>query len=227
MNIIYRCSEDEVTRNYRPQGTLPNWLDKKKCFKSLINSTKNQVPVYVIHDGPSGELEQYIKQFNVSFEKINLRSNVGSQIHCLHLAKKLGTDVYFLEDDYLHLPHAISYLEEGIKKFGLVSTYDHPDRYTRIDDITYKKEEIGLTKSCHWRTAEATTCTWAASKEILDKILDDAISYGIEDRAFFRHIYITKGIRLWQTIPGCSTHVVSQYQTPLLNWECFNSSIKL
>lgn len=230
MKIIYRCSEHEVTKNFRPPGTLPDWLDKRKCFKSLIDSikiSKLDVPIHVVHDGPEGQLSEYIKNFNIEFEKIYFRSNEISLKHCLNIGKRFNEDVYFLEDDYLHLPNAIIILNEGIQKFGLVSGFDHPDRYTRTDDITYKQEEIQITTSSHWRTAEATTGTWAASKNILNEIVDYAINFGVEDRNFFRHIYRSKGIRLWQTIPGCTTHITNQYKSPLINWEQFNETIVL
>lgn len=231
MNIIYRCAEDPLTINYRPKGTLPDWLDKRKCFKSLIDSLKNankSHDIYVVHDGPIGPLEKYMKQFHVTkYINIDFSSNSRSQDYCIKLGKHLNGDTYFLEDDYLHLPQAIPILEEGINKFGLISGYDHIDRYVLTDDITYKNEEISLTESSHWRTAEATTCTWAASKEVLNIISDDALRFNIEDRAFFRHLYTEKRIRLWQTIPGVSTHITTKYRSPLIDWENFNNSIIL
>jgi hypothetical protein len=231
MDIIYRCSEDILTRNYRPKGTLPKWLDKRKCFKSFINSLKsshNNHTIYIIHDGPFGPLEEYIKSFNINIQNINYSNPANSLLFCLNFGKSLKNDnIYFLEDDYLHLPNAINILEEGIEKFQLISGYDHPDRYTRIDDITYKQEEISITKSSHWRTAEATTHTFIVSKNISEIVIDEAIKFPSADREFFRNLYKTKNIRLWQTIPGVITHVTNMFSSPLINWKEFNDSIIL
>jgi len=233
MKIIYRCAELETTINYRPKGTVPDWIDKRKCFKSLLNSIQYSsinTLIHIVHDGNSGILEEYIKSYknqNIIFQKINNKSNALSYNLCLQLAKQYDDDVYLLEDDYLHLPNAIKIIHEGVKKFGLVTGYDHPDRYTRIDDITYKNEEVNITNSSHWRTAEATTCTWASSKEIFNIIFQEAINYGIEDRSFFRFIFNNKKIRLWQPLPGVSTHLANPFFSPLIDWKFFNDSIIL
>lgn len=230
MVIIYRCCERDTNRNFRPAGTIPDWMDKRKCFKSLMNSLQGSGghKIIVVHDGPNGPLDEYIKQFKVDeYTNINLCSNEGSLRYCYSMGKSLNQDVYFLEDDYLHTENAIKILEEGLPKFQLISGYDHPDRYTRTDDIPYKQEEISVTSSTHWRTAEATTCTWMATKDILGKIVDLAIKFGLEDRNFFRYIYKTMNIRLWQSLPGVSTHVTTLYQSPLIDWKKINDNIVL
>jgi hypothetical protein len=228
MIIIYRATEN----NTKSHDGRPSWFDKRKCFKSLIDAINNHnivEKIYVVFDGASkGELFNYINQFKIELIPIELNSNQESLIYCLDLSKKLTFEsVYFLEDDYLHLPEAIKVIDEGLTFFGLVSAYDHMDRYLKIDDpdINLNKESIYLTESCHWRTAESTTGTWACISKLHTKIIDKAIYHHVYDRIFFRDL-IEMGIRLHTPIPGRSTHVGS-LKSPFTDWEKFNETITL
>jgi hypothetical protein len=139
--------------------------------------------------------------------------------------------VYFVEDDYFHKENWDLYLIEGfkiLKKYndwkstkggeyltpGIVSLYDHPDRYTRVDDQTAGLESILLTDLSHWRTAESTTCTWGTTKETFNEIYEDILRFGIKDREFFRHLYTMYGLRLITPIPGVATHLHLPFISP-------------
>jgi hypothetical protein len=122
----------------------------------------------------------------------------------------------------LHRPNSNSILEEGLNKFGLITLYDHLDRYTVSDDITKNCESIALTNSCYWRTAESTTCTWACKRETWEEIKDDAKKFNLNDRGFFRHL-IQKNIRLWSPIKAYSTHCMSHLLSPLIDWKKVNN----
>jgi len=227
MHIIYRATNIETTpETYR--SFRPKWFDKRKCFKSLVDNVSENDNVIVLFDGEQGILSDYIKTFkNISFINIDVRSNVKSLLACYDLINTLPEDsVYFLEDDYLHTSNSLNVLKEGIEKFKLVTLYDHNDRYTGNDDITSGKDFIQITKSCHWRTAESTTCTWACSKDILKKIVEIAKQYKLEDRALFRYLY-TMNIRLWTPIIGKSTHVCDGYMSPFTDWKTINESVVL
>jgi hypothetical protein len=144
------------------------------------------------------------------------------QVYDIYLNEFKNRDVYFVEDDYLHLPYSLSLIQEGVDRFNLVTGYDHTDRYTRIDDVSFQQESIVLGSTCHWRTAESTTCTWATrGGEWGEKIVNIAKQYLLEDRAFFRHL-INSQIRLYTPIPGCTTHMNANQLSPFTNWQAFN-----
>src|SRR6185369_12150320 len=105
--------------------------------------------------------------------------------------------IYFLEDDYLHLPRGIHDIYHGAKCFGLVTGYDHYDRYRTTDDVTNKCECIAFNEETHshWRSAESTTCTWAVTSEMWKVLGETAYAFGLDDRGFFRALFKRKGIR--------------------------------
>ena len=92
--------------------------------------------------------------------------NLGSSI--LTSSKINWAVIYFLEDDYLHTKNSLNILASGIQKYNLITGYDHLDRYTRTDDISYQNEIIEFYDTSHWRSVESTTCTWMCTKKYLE-----------------------------------------------------------
>jgi len=231
INIIYRCSDLEIEKETFKENR-PDWFDKRKCFKSLVDSIKNNdvdCNIKVVHDGDeNGKLISYIKKFDVEILNISCRSNSESLVYCCNLADTLDDKIYFLEDDYLHSNESIKIINEGLDKFGLVTVYDHPDRYIRDDDITKGKEEISTTTSCHWRTHEATTGTFALTKNMWSGVSEPAKRNlkGTLDRNFFREIYLNLNIRLWGSIYGRSTHMNKYQLGYFVDWKNINNNIK-
>jgi hypothetical protein len=223
INIIYRfCNTPCSERHNRPY-----WFSKINCFESLYQNfvIKDEYKIYCIQDGEDDELTYLIKSKDKieRFININYKSNAASLDFCLNYADNIKEgDYYFVEDDFLHRPNSNSILEEGLNKFGLITLYDHLDRYTVSDDITKNCESIALTNSCYWRTAESTTCTWACKRETWEEIKDDAKKFNLNDRGFFRHL-IQKNIRLWSPIKAYSTHCMSHLLSPLIDWKKVNN----
>lgn len=230
INVIYRFCNNTCA----PWHNRSHWFSKLRCFESIYQnfSTSNNYRIYCIQDGDDGKLTDFIKsKKNIyDFININFKSNAKSLDFCLRFANTIPSgDYYFVEDDYLHRLNSNIILEEGIYKFNLITLYDHPDRYIEKNqdpgnnDITKNCESIQLSKSCYWRTAESTTCTWACTREIWSLIKEDAIKYNLQDREFFRNL-ISKNIRLWTPIKAYSTHCMDQYLSPLINWNEINNS---
>jgi len=183
----------------------------------LATFNKGKVNWLAVHDGPTGPLYDILVSHNVDIMKINKNSNHDSLITCLNEGKALKNcdNIYFVEDDYLHRAGALAWLMDGLDLSYLVSLYDHPDRYTRTDDLDYLRTEVLVGKVSHWRTAESTTCTWAARKDMFDdKIYDTAIRHALNDRAMFRDLFC-QAIRLITPIPGVSTHCHEPFLSPL------------
>jgi hypothetical protein len=213
INIIYRgCnleSPNESLRTGRPKG-----FDKTDCFYTLhraIENSTNIGKIFIIIDGDRGYLSDYIESLGYEIIYINVRSNEKSLEYCYDLASSLkdSNNIYFIEDDYWHTEDAIDIINEGVNDLGLVTGYDHLDRYVRNDDITFGQEKIVLTKSRHWRTAESTTCTWASSREVFNKISFIAKNELLNDRRFFRNLITNLNIRLFTPIPSVSTHLMA------------------
>ena len=183
--------------------------------------------IHVIWDGPDSPLLDYIKSSKPDGLMMVSENGTASINHQWPLADSLDGDfLYFLEDDYLHVPEADEIFFEGADKFPLFTLYDHPDRYTRTDDITAGKDLLKITKSCHWRTAESTTSTWACSRELWPHISAWAKQCGCHDRLFFQEL-VRRGTRLWTPIPGKATHSRSDFPSPMVDWENISNGVTL
>lgn len=236
--VIYRCCENENS-NLPKRISRPKWFSKRRCLNNamdvLVKSALYDplfdldVTFHAVHDGMPNELYKELAACqngtSVILEKINCQSNGHSYKHCLDLItlKSHNYDyIYMLEDDYLHTDNALPLLIDGLDKFGLVTGYFHKDRLTRSDDITRGLESFGATRTSHWVTNESTTCTWAASKASLPKVLSAAYKYNTLDREMWRSLAKEK-IRLWVPTPGFSTHLEENLMTPFIDWEEVNS----
>ena len=185
----------------------------------------SSIPVnfHVIYDGPESPLLDHIKSFVSNIITVNFRSLEQSLDYCYeYVDNKVESDrIYLLEDDYLHRPGSIERLVEGIDNFGLVTLQDHPDRYNRIDDIVMT-DNIYITETTHWRSIESTTCTWAAHRDMFDKIKIKAKRFNRNDRDFFRSLILEDNIRIFSPIPGYSAHVDNGFMSPFTDWEKVN-----
>lgn len=224
VDIIYRGCANENT----PESAGPcrvKWFDKRLCFKSAWNmvlSYPDQFRMHVVWDGPPTPVLDYISRLmgdKRDIRQINVRAEMPALVFACGWAGELNGDyLYMLEDDYMHTTDAGKIFLEGTKAFPLFTLYDHPDRYTRVDDITAWREQVALTNSCHWRTAESTTGTNAISRTLWDSTKTFAPRFKYGDRDYFR-LLISHNIRLWGAIPGRSTHCLAPYLGPLVNWE--------
>lgn len=228
LNIIYRCCELET--GIKPKRPCrPKWFSKEECLNNLLEAflfIKNpnvNVEFYAVHDGPEGPLFEVLDTYTqIKIVKINENSNEKSLQTSLNLGLEVTGDyTYFIEDDYRHKENALSLLVEGLEfnNGRPVTLYDHPDRYIRTDDIDYGKTYLYMGKSCYWRTAESTTCTWAIEDDLYKLVVAKvAKSYGLNDRQFFRNLYHAN-MGLLTPMPGASTHCHEPFLSPYVNWE--------
>lgn len=228
LNILYRCSPHELESPPTRPGR-PHWFSKVACFNSLHasllqNGFKDSTALLVIADGGSSVLTRHIEKFGYPIQYIDANSNLGSLKIQIALSKQVPGDVYFLEDDYLHLPGAIADIFTAVKSFGLVTGYDHIDRYTRTDDIEYK-QQIYLSGTRHWRVSESTTGTFAIRRDLLNSaypLIESVFSQGM-DRLLFRQFH-AYNYRLFSAMPGLTTHVHEPYMSPFVDWQGLSQS---
>ena len=221
LNILYRGCSFELETPPKREGR-PFWFSKIKCFetlhKSIINA-KTKIKFVALMDGDKSPLTDIIESYGYELIYIHAGSNKKSFEYQLDYANTLiDGDFYFVEDDYLHLSNAINIIFSGIQKFGLVTGYDHMDRYTLIDDISYQKESLYFYDNTHWRTCESTTCTWAIRNDLYKSVYPIAKHFLLEDRALFRYLH-SIGLKLHSTIPGITTHVHLPYLSPAIDWK--------
>jgi hypothetical protein len=223
LNIIYRLCENEADGRLR--NIRPPWFSKQKCLKSFLDSVefaKNMInKVVFVHDGDGDILLNLIpKEFEII--KINYKSNLSSLYETLDVADRLGDDLYFVEDDYLHFTDSISKINAALPKYKLLTGYDHLRRYVDCDDMDYEKLiDFNFASNHHWRTAESTCCTYAIEKNLYKKHRQNIRDFALNDRGLFRYFH-SVNTPLWTAIPGLTTQV-DPYMSPGINWEKLQS----
>lgn len=229
MHVIYRvCGQETVDFPKNRPGHRPEWFSKFDCFTSLMNSIRHPdsgvTRFSVIYDGPKASLFSFIektveKMDNSEIKCINQNHYVGSLRIATQLAIDVGDDTYLVEDDYLHKPDAIAKMRRALPKYKLLTGYDHPDRYTRSDDIDYPKIiDFDAESNSHWRTIESTCHTYMIEKNLLNDAKSILMYQPFleNDRSLWR-FFNGNNIRLWSSIPGLTTQV-DPYMSPGIDW---------
>ena len=225
LNIIYRLCENEADGRLRPHR--PSWFSKQNCLLSLLTAVQYAEgkvgKIVFVHDGPGDILLRMIpKEHEVI--KIHDQTNAASLYKTFDVADEIGGNIYFVEDDYLHLPLSIKKIDSALQKAGLVNGYDHPDRYTRTDDINYPlRIQYDFEENQHWRTAESTCCTYAVEEKLYKQISPVIRQYGLDDRGLFRHLH-GLSIHLWTALPGITSQIDTNL-SPGVDWKSFNNSL--
>jgi len=202
----------------------PKWFDRKKCLQNLIETKSDEIDldIKILFDGIQ-KSDHYVNDFNIPIININGGTGAKSYLRSIEYAKLLKSKyVYFVEDDYLHRQNWDKILLEGLKEFDYVTLYDHPDKYKK--EYKNYKSNVRLTKSVFWKEVPSTTDTFACSIKTLKEDFD--IHYDFSNRGHdgsldhLRFLSLNdKGKRLYSSLPGWSTTVLSNYQSPLYDWK--------
>ena len=102
-----------------------------------------------------------------------------------------------------------------------LTLYDHPDKYT----AAYEKlsSKLYRTKSCHWRTTPSTTNTYAMRWSTLRSHLSIHRQYSKDVKISKDHAKFCElkklGATLISCIPGYSSHIESNNESPCIDWE--------
>ena len=228
MKIIYRISDAGYNK------VKPKYINNRNCLWNAVNTFQDVgfEDWTVIADNISEETDVMIQDY-MPRERIEYVSvGHGAGTFNLALDKSLTFDdneiVYFIENDYLHLPGSKRIIEEGLDEIGadFVSLYDHPDKY--IDGANPyvqgggEMTRVMLSTSSHWKVTNSTTMTFASKVKTLRKTENILREYtqGSYPRDFdmFVHLY-NSAHYLVTPIPGYSTHGETAWLTPLINWK--------
>ena len=228
MKIIYRISDSGYSK------VKPKYINNRNCLWNAVNIFQGVdfKDWTVIADNVSEETDVIIQSY-IPRERIDYVSvGHGAGTFNLALDKALTFNdneiVYFIENDYLHLPGSKRIIEEGLDEIGadFVSLYDHPDKY--IDGANPyvqgggEMTRVMLSTSSHWKVTNSTTMTFASKVKTLRKTENILREYtqGSYPRDFdmFVHLY-NSAHYLVTPIPGYSTHGETAWLTPLINWK--------
>jgi len=127
MKTIYRISDIGYNK------VKPDYINNENCLKNFVSIFNNQ-NLYIIADNCSKEtmnmVTKYVHLPNIV--NVSIGHGAGTFNLALDMALKWEDDeiVYFVENDYIHLPNSAQILEEGFKLGApYVTLYLHPDKF--------------------------------------------------------------------------------------------------
>lgn len=192
LHTLYRISDGGNKKNKLAHA------DKLCCLKNYINVFgKEELTVFA--DNCTAETIAALKELQVTVINLNGLGNAQSFLSVLDYAIKNFSDednIYFLEDDYLHLSGAKEILLEGLQIADYVTLYDSPDKYVSfdkggpnhyvIDNGEFSK--VLLTKNSHWKITGSTTMTFASKVKNLKDDYKEWSFYQTQDYLAFQRI---------------------------------------
>jgi hypothetical protein len=224
MKIFYRISDGSYRKERYPRAT------KKGCLDNFLKHfPKEEIIIYA--DNVKEETFEWLQGYGCTLLRTNGGSSAAGFRIVLQDAIELPEDevVYFVEDDYLHLPNSRDILLEGLERSHYVSLYDHIDKYIPasmggnhfIDDAGAEETRVFLTKSRHWKLTNSTTMTFASTVNVLQEDAPIWLSFtsGTYPRDFDCFVELrNKGRTLATPIPALSTHCEPRWAAPLIDW---------
>lgn len=255
IHVIFRACDVVNAVNANPR---PFDLDKttlvKLSFQSLWDSLQH-IPhtIHVIGDKLSPDLQSFFQEKNVNLIEGDFGNDESIRQTLLLGARFPAEDwVYFCEDDYVHVPHAMTYIHNFLKnpasfmnhakrlytwssfinlkkKDIVIHPTDYPDRYSG----KYRRFSLILhSDDCHWRQITDTTFTFLIQGKTLQSKLPFLLrcAKGANDRLLSRKLYgrftfFGKVLAL-SPIPGLATHMHRDTMTPLINWESIIEDVR-
>lgn len=211
MNIILSICESTNSK-----------FSKEKVCENLFSTFKSH-NIYVLGDGLSDGLTQFIHSFNPKYLENKVRGRQQWMMDKINFCIDNFSDdeeLYLVEDDYFHLEKSDILIHEGLQHSEYVTLYDHPDKYNQHPHKNPEITSLGevttlfMTDNSHWKYTNSTTGTFACSRRTLR-----------EDRdVWFKNIHLTpngcwdyctfielrsKSRKVATSIPGKSTHLHS------------------
>lgn len=226
MRVFYRISDASNTSKIKFSHAT-----KKHCLENFLQHFPAEI-INIYADKVHSDTLNWLNTLGCNIVETNCKSNSDSFLNVLNQAILLPKDetVYFVEDDYLHLPKSRQVLLEGIDRAHYVSLYDHRDKYIPasmggnpfIEDDAAELTKVFVTNTTHWKLTNSTTMTFASKVSTLQEdseIWNKYIS-GTHPHDFQCFLELRdKGRTLATPIPGYSTHCEPMWAAPLIDWE--------
>lgn len=246
LHVYYRISD---TPAYRVKQKLTG-VNNENCLNNFIRNFQPD-RMTIVADAVSAESESMLKKTASlhDFETIFLQNRNGSLTfgHVLDFALRHNGDdiLYFVEDDFLHLPGSKRLLLEAFRETeaDYVTLYDHPDKY--IDRkgggpnpfVRHggEKTRVIVTNSAHWKRTNSTVLTFAVKVSTLradekvwrrcirHKVPDDFLAFSRLGKARFFYRPFGKKRTLIHPIPAMATHGERAFLSPFVDWEAVSA----
>jgi len=214
-----------------PDRSRPHWFNKLKVFENFKNTINSEIANYtIVYDEFYGPIDKTFLVNEKNVEVIKSGSESNSFLKTLEIvqSKKFddNTIIYFLEDDYLHLPGWSEIMLEGFSlNPSYVSLYDF-DFFIAKGFLC----EILLTSNSHWRAIPATTNTFACKYKTLIEDLETHKKYSINGIKEVEGYHFSKDYdKFWDLqkqkryvispMPGWATHCDANHISPIINWK--------
>ena len=170
--LLYRISDKGNVKTKLPHA------NKYYCLENFIKVFGKE-NLIVFADNCTTQTIDHIKRLDLQTIEIAL-GNGPSFIFAADYALKnfaANDSIYFIEDDYLHLPGSKNVLVEGLEIGDYVTLYDSPDKYIDFvngGDNHYimaggEETRVLLTYSSHWKISVSATMTFACSMKTLQE----------------------------------------------------------
>ncbi len=224
MKALYRLSDNSYEKVRFQKAT------KLYCLENFLKHFPAE-EVVLFADKVRDETFEQLKRFNCTLLRTEGGSSAGGFRVALEYALSLADEepVYFVEDDYLHLPGSRGLLLEGLQRAHYVSLYDHLDKYrpaesggnAAIGADGAEVTKVLLTQSSHWKLTNSTTMTFACFVRTIRADLNDWAPFisGTHPYDYYAFLALAaKGRTLITPIPGRSTHCEPDHAAPLIDW---------
>ncbi len=224
MKVLYRLSDNSYEKVRFQKAT------KLYCLENFLKHFPAQ-EVVLFADKVKDETFEQLKAFNCNLIRTEGGSSAAGFRIAIEYALSLPDDepVYFVEDDYLHLPGSRTLLLEGLRRAHYVSLYDHMDKYRSaesggnpaIGPDCAEVTKVLLTQSSHWKLTNSTTLTFACFVGTIRADLPDWAPFigGTHPYDYYAFLALgAKGRTLITPIPGRCTHCEPDHAAPLIDW---------
>ena len=234
MKIIYRLSEKGKPIDFFG-------IDKLDCLRNFVNEFKDEHMIVLTDNCTVGFVEKVDEILKTATSWDRISTQLGNS-KSLQKAFEMAIDgrwddletVYFVEDDFLHLPKSCEILKEGIQKADYVTLYDHSDKYLNNGPNPYvtggENTFVFKTNLSHWKYTNSTVQTFTTTVKTLREDKDILWKYnfnGPTPDSFntFIELIKTKNRRIASALPGKSTHCMTQWASPCIDWEVESAEI--
>lgn len=227
MKIYYRVSNNSYNKIKLEKATKEYCLSN---FLSIFSPLNHDINI-IADNVTDKELIKFLENLkNIKLEHTSL-NNAQSFKYVFEKSLELNSDevVYFIEDDYLHLPLSPLAILEGIEISDYITLYDHPDKYidrNKGGDNPFIEDggeitRVVKTDSTHWKLTNSTTMTFASRVSTLIQDKDTWLKHlqTAHPNDFIAFLELReKGRTLLSPLPGLSTHCEIKYLSPFIKW---------
>ncbi len=255
MIILFRSCEANLSPGSMSEGfeDKPRWNGKfkleilRKCYLSIQQGLDDRDKIIIINDRTTQDTLDWMRdntqaQFQVknitslhearqshpypTYHPVTANSCTDLMDFLVALAETNPDElIYVCEDDYLHLPEAITAMKSLFfhSNFsGFYAPYDYPDRYT-ID--TDKNAEVLIYTYGHIRSIPSATLTIAALGKTWLQFKYELLRAGVfADDSWTWKAF--KQVGAFCPLPGHATHLQEGCITPMINWELIYDNIR-